>query len=200
MKRLRRTALWAGLRRTVLLEGTRGALNRYRVMAMIVGVGLATLCFVGIPLQVAGNNKWPWNSVVEIVGTAHGFFYIAYLIACMDLAARARFRTVQLLGMVGSGLLPLLAFYMEHKVNQRVQALLALGGDAPPGPAASLWAAIVRRPGASRPASGGRGESAPVSGEMSGGGQADGEGEHRRGEAKGEDAAVAPRAAEAKNA
>jgi integral membrane protein len=119
-------------------------------MAMVVGTGLATLCFVGIPLQLVGHNKWPWNSVVEIVGTAHGFFYIIYLIASLDLAGRARFRTVQLLGMVGSGLLPLLAFYMERKVTLRVRAQLALGDAAPPGPAAAAWAALVRRPGANR--------------------------------------------------
>jgi integral membrane protein len=127
---------------------TPAALNRYRVMAMIVGTGLATLCFVGVPLQLIGHNQWPWNSVVEIVGTAHGFLYIVYLIVSLDLASRARFRTVQLLGMVGAGLLPLLAFYMERKVTERVRAQLALGDAAPPGPAATLWAALLRRPGA----------------------------------------------------
>ena len=48
------------------LGGTAGALARYRVMALVVGTGLAVLCFVGIPLQVAGilvtgHNKWPWT-------------------------------------------------------------------------------------------------------------------------------------------
>lgn len=132
------------------LGGTAGSLARYRVMAIVVGIGLATVCFVGIPLQVIGHNKWPWTSVVEVVGTAHGFFYIVYLLSCLDLASRARLRTVQLLGMVCSGLLPLLAFYMEHKVAQRVKAQLALGAEAPPGPAATLWAALVRQPGAPR--------------------------------------------------
>lgn len=129
------------------LGGTPGALKRYRVMATIVGIGLATVCFVGIPLQLIGHDKWPWTSVVEIVGTLHGFFYIIYLLSCLDLAGRARFRPVQLLGMACSGLLPLLAFYMERKVTQRVNAQLALGNDAPPGPAATLWAVLVRKPG-----------------------------------------------------
>jgi integral membrane protein len=126
------------------LGGTAGALARYRVMALIVGTGLAILCFIGIPLQLIGDNKWPWTAVVQIVGPIHGIFYIVYLVTCLDLAARARFRTSQLLGMVCSGLVPLLAFYMERKVTQRVSAQLALGADAPPGPAASAWAALVR--------------------------------------------------------
>src|SRR5579884_3231888 len=104
------------------LGGTPGALARYRVMALIVGTGLAVLCFVGIPLQVVGHyeahlggwplrSKMPWTAVVAIVGPLHGFAYIVYLVSCLDLAGRARFRPVQLLGMVCSGLLPLLAFY-----------------------------------------------------------------------------------------
>ena len=129
------------------LGGTAGALARYRMMALIVGTGLAILCFIGIPLQLAGgvplgDNKWPWTSVVEIVGPLHGIFYIVYLLSCLDLASRAWFKTAQLLGMVCSGLLPLLAFYMERKVTERVRAQLALGEDAPPGPAATIWATL----------------------------------------------------------
>jgi integral membrane protein len=127
------------------LGGTEGALKRYRVMAFIVGTGLAILCFVGIPLQVIGDNKWPWTAVVEIVGPIHGIFYIVYLVTCLDLAGRARFRTTQLLGMVCSGLVPGLAFYMERKVTERVRGLLALGADAPPGPAATIWTALSGR-------------------------------------------------------
>jgi integral membrane protein len=135
------------LRGTIRLGGTEGALARYRTMAFIVGTGLAILCFVGIPLQLAGGvplgkNKWPWTSVVEIVGPLHGIFYIVYLLACLDLASRARLKTAQLLGMVCSGLLPVLAFYMERKITERVRSQIALGSDAPPGPAATLWAVL----------------------------------------------------------
>jgi integral membrane protein len=132
-------------KRSRRLGGTAGALARYRVMAFIVGTGLAVLCFIGIPLQVIGGNKWPWTAVVEIVGPIHGIFYIVYLMTCLDLAGRARFRTVQLLGMVCSGLVPGLAFYMERKVTERVRNLLALGEDAPPGPAATIWTALSGR-------------------------------------------------------
>ncbi|HTV12915.1 MAG TPA: DUF3817 domain-containing protein [Acidimicrobiales bacterium] len=138
---------------------TESALVRYRIMAMTVGTGLAILCFVGIPLQVAGNSI-----VVEIVGTLHGFLYIIYLITSLDLAARARFRTVQLLGMVGAGLLPGLAFYMEHKVTQRVKAQIALGDAAPPGPAATVWAALARRPASNRSTAAGADASAAYRG------------------------------------
>lgn len=129
------------------LGGLEGALKRYRVMVLIVGTGLAILCFVGIPLQLIGHNKWPWTAVVEIVGVAHGIFYMCYLVTCLDLAGRARFKVEQLLGMVCAGFLPLLAFYMERKVLKRVMDQLAMGPDAPPAPAAVLWAFLTGRRG-----------------------------------------------------
>jgi integral membrane protein len=127
----------------VSLGGTASSLTRYRVMAFIVGIGLAVLCFVGIPLQYAGHHP----SVVQIVGPVHGIFYIIYLVACLDLAGRARFSLLQLLGMVCAGWLPLLAFFMERKVTHKVHGLLALGDEAPPGPAASLAATLARAAG-----------------------------------------------------
>jgi integral membrane protein len=168
------------------LGGTAGALARYRVMAFIVGTGLALLCFVGIPLQVIGDNKWPWTAVVEIVGPVHGIFYIIYLVTCLDLAGRARFRTAQLLGMVGSGLVPLLAFYMERKVTERVRSLLAMGADAPPGPAATIWSVLSGR--ARTASEGGQG---PRSGAELVGGQGDGGPEAAVAPAKGGEAAPA---------
>jgi integral membrane protein len=113
-------------------------------MALIVGVGLATLVFVGIPLQLV-HNRWPWTAVVQIIGTVHGVFYIVYLLTCLDLASRARFRLVQLLAMVASGLVPLLAFYMENLVSKRVRAQLAMGANRPPSTAAAVWSAVARR-------------------------------------------------------
>lgn len=126
------------------IRATERALRRYRAMALVVGVGLATVVFIGIPLQLV-HNRWPWTAVVQIVGTAHGIFYIVYLLSCLDLASRARFRLGQLLAMVAAGLVPLLAFYMEHLVSRRVRAQLAMGTDRPASTAAAVWSAVARR-------------------------------------------------------
>jgi integral membrane protein len=98
------------------------ALLRYRVMAYIVGVGLAVLVFVGIPLQIAGHKE-----VVAVVGPIHGFFYILYLVVALDLARRARFSFLEMLAMVGAGLLPGLAFVAEHYMTKRVRADMEAG-------------------------------------------------------------------------
>jgi integral membrane protein len=98
------------------------ALLRYRVMAYVVGVGLAVLVFVGIPLQVAG-----YKQVVEIVGPIHGILYIVYLFVALDLARRARFSLGEMLAMVGAGLFPGLAFVAEHYLTRRVRADMEAG-------------------------------------------------------------------------
>jgi integral membrane protein len=101
------------------------ALLRYRVMAYIVGIGLLILVFVGVPLQYAANTP----QVAQIVGPIHGALYIVYLIAALDLARRARFTLLQMAAMVGAGFLPFLAFVIEARVRQRVQAEMAAKND-----------------------------------------------------------------------
>jgi len=104
----------------VVTKGLRAALLRYKVMAYIVGVGLLILVFVGVPLQYAATVP----QVAEIVGPIHGFLYIVYLVAALDLARRARFTLLQMAAMVGAGFVPFLAFVIEHRVAKRVEALL----------------------------------------------------------------------------
>lgn len=108
-------------------HGLGHALLRYRVMAYVVGVGLATLVFVGVPLQYGAGLP----QVDEIVGPIHGFLYIVYLLAAVDLARRARFTLLQMAAMIGAGFVPLLAFVIEHRVTKR------LGGPGAPEPSPS---------------------------------------------------------------
>ena len=103
------------------MRGLEAALLRYRVLAFAVGTGLLVLVVVGIPLQYAGHNK----SVVQIVGPIHGFLYLVYLVFAFELWARGRWPLRRLIPMVLAGLVPLLAFFVEHRVNSRVSAEIA---------------------------------------------------------------------------
>jgi integral membrane protein len=98
-------------------SGLSAALGRYRVMAYVVGVGLATLVFVGVPLQYGAGIP----QVDEVVGPIHGFLYIVYLLTAVDLARRARFTLLQMGAMIGAGFVPLLAFVIEHRVTRRLR-------------------------------------------------------------------------------
>jgi integral membrane protein len=108
------------------MRGLERALLRYRVMAMAVGVGLLVLVLVGVPLQYAANRP----AVVAIVGPIHGFLYIIYLVCAFEMWVRGRWPFRRLIPMVLAGLVPFLAFYVEHRVNQRVRAEIAAAREA----------------------------------------------------------------------
>ncbi len=116
---------------TAPADPVRGALVRYQVMAIVVGIGLLVLVFVGVPLQYAAGIP----VVAAVVGPIHGIFYIVYLAAAFDLARRARFTIWQLAAMVGAGFVPFLAFVVEHRTTQRVHREL-LDQDPVSDPAA----------------------------------------------------------------
>lgn len=110
----------------------RGALLRYRVMAYLVGIGLLVLTLVGMPLQFAAGRP----QVVAVVGPIHGFLYIIYLVTAADLARRARFGIWRLVAMVAAGLLPFVAFVVEHRITSslRTEASASVGTPIGNGP------------------------------------------------------------------
>jgi integral membrane protein len=99
------------------------ALLRYRVMAYVVGTGLVILVCVGIPLQVWAHDE----TIATVVGIAHGYLFIVYLILTFDLARRAGWHLmrVALVGLAGT--VPFLSFYAERKVTAWVRADQAAG-------------------------------------------------------------------------
>lgn len=97
--------------------GLRGALARFRVMAYIVGVGLITLC-VGMLLEYVFDQPAPNN----IIGPVHGFLYILYLLAIVDLALKARWSMKGTVLVMLSGVVPLFSFVTERRVTRKVRA------------------------------------------------------------------------------
>jgi integral membrane protein len=94
-----------------------GPLIRYRAMAYIVGAGLVVLVFVGMPLKYWAGVR----TVVAVVGPVHGVLYLVYLVAVLDLARVRRLPVLQVLMMVGAGLLPFLAFYVERRTTRIIE-------------------------------------------------------------------------------
>ena len=99
-------------------RGMIGALIRYRVMAFIVGTALICL-FIVVIFQAFGTKV---KLAEEIVAPVHGYLYLLYLVAAADLARRAHWRLGRILLVVAAGFVPTLAFIIEHRVYQQMQA------------------------------------------------------------------------------
>ena len=102
------------------------AVLRYRVMAYVTGVVLVILCFVGIPLQVAGHPV-----VANDVGVVHGILYIIYLVFAWLLARRLQLAMRPTVIMLLAGTIPIMTFIVERWVTRRF-VNPALAGQARP--------------------------------------------------------------------
>ena len=102
------------------------AVLRYRVMAYVTGVVLVVLCFVGIPLQVAGHP-----AVANDVGVVHGILYIIYLAFAWLLARRLRLAVKPTVIMLLAGTVPVMTFIVERWVSRRF-IRPALAGEVRP--------------------------------------------------------------------
>ncbi len=97
---------------------TPGALLRFRVMAYVTGVLLVVLVFVAMPLKYIGND----DRLVAVVGVAHGWLYMLYLIAAFMLAFQLRWSLGRTLLLLLAGTIPFASFVAERKVTHLVTA------------------------------------------------------------------------------
>ena len=104
----------------------KAAVLRYRVMAYVTGVVLIILCFVGVPLQIAG-----YPAVANDVGVIHGILYIIYLVCAWQLARRLRLAAKPTVIMLLAGTVPIMTFIVERWVTRRF-INPALQGQAQP--------------------------------------------------------------------
>ncbi|MDH6460047.1 DUF3817 domain-containing protein [Micromonospora purpureochromogenes] len=95
-----------------------GALTRYRVIAWIVGVALAVLVLIGMPLKYAFDEP----IVVAVVGTAHGWLYMLYLAATFDLGRRVNWPLKRMLLVMLAGTVPFVSFVAERRVTRDLAA------------------------------------------------------------------------------
>jgi integral membrane protein len=107
------------------IKAVQTAVQRYRVMAYVTGTVLIVLCFVGIPLQVAGHP-----AVANDVGVVHGILYIIYLFFAWRLSRTLRLANQPTVIMLLAGTVPIMTFLVERWVTRRF-IRPALSGEAP---------------------------------------------------------------------
>lgn len=96
-----------------------GALLRYRVMAVVTGTLLLALVFVAMPLKYWAGHPGP----VSVVGVAHGFLFMVYLVVALDLGVRRRWNPIKLVVVMACGTIPFASFVAERRITREVRAL-----------------------------------------------------------------------------
>lgn len=91
------------------------ALLRYRVIAWIVGLFLLVLT-VGVVLRYTDWLGYQTSIVSRTVSPIHGFGYLLYLAATLDLALRRRWSLVRTLLIMLAGTVPFMSFLAERAV------------------------------------------------------------------------------------
>ena len=97
----------------------------YRVLAFIVGVLLAFCALVAAPLKYLaseGSGLQEFGETASVLWILHGWVFMVYVVVSFLLARRARWTMGFTLLMLVAGLVPLLIFWVEHQVVQKVRA------------------------------------------------------------------------------
>lgn len=97
----------------------------YRVLAYVVGV-LLVILVTGWGLELLGTDgssaHGAGETITRFVGILHGWLYMAYLVASFVLSRRLGWSLGFTLLVLAAGLVPILIFWVEHRVTQLVRA------------------------------------------------------------------------------
>ncbi|NLU67091.1 DUF3817 domain-containing protein [Streptomyces sp. HNM0574] len=108
----------------------KSVLTRYRVMAYVTAV-LLVLLTIGF-IAKRGLGMAEAEGFTSIVGIAHGWLYVLYLVFAFDLGQKMKWPLGKQLWVLLAGTIPTAAFFVERKVVREVEPVIA---DAQPAPA-----------------------------------------------------------------
>jgi integral membrane protein len=99
--------------------------SAYRVLAFVVGILLAFGSLVVLPLKYLltdGGTLQQFGENASVVWLFHGWIYIVYFIVTFFLSRRAGWTIPFTILVLAAGLIPLLIFWVEHRVMQKLKA------------------------------------------------------------------------------
>lgn len=91
----------------------KAAITRFRVLAVVVGIGLLVLLFVAMPLRYLAG----YGTFSEYFSPVHGLAYMLYLVMTVDLGRRVGWSLGRTVGVMLAGTVPLLSFVVERRVT-----------------------------------------------------------------------------------
>ncbi|WP_151478042.1 DUF3817 domain-containing protein [Streptomyces albicerus] len=101
----------------------KSVLTRYRVMAYVTGVLLVLLTLGVIAKYVLDLDGAA--DFTRIVGIAHGWLYVVYLVCAFDLGSKAKWPVGKQVWVLLAGTIPTAAFFVERKVSHELEAKVA---------------------------------------------------------------------------
>jgi integral membrane protein len=102
------------------VAAARKALGFFKVMAILVGIGLLVLC-LGMVLKY-GYDK---PVLSDFWDQKHGLLYMIYVGATANLGFKMRWSPGRMVAIMLAGVVPFLSFWAERKVAGQVQGELA---------------------------------------------------------------------------
>jgi len=93
----------------------KSSLTRFKIMAVIVGIGLLLLVAEVVLHYGFDNDSLIWWSQI------HGFLYLLYVITVADLGFRVKWSLPKMIGVMLAGVVPFFSFVMERKVAREVE-------------------------------------------------------------------------------
>ena len=102
-----------------------GLVTAYRVLAIVVGILLAFGSLVVLPLEYLltdGSTLQQLGEDASIVWLVHGWVFAVYVVVTFFLSRKAGWTVGFTILALVAGLVPLLIFWVEHQVWQKLKA------------------------------------------------------------------------------
>jgi len=96
-------------------KAMKGAVTRFRVMALLAGVMSLLLWFVDLPVKYLLNDP-NLEAKVKWIPFVHGYIYPFYVLTAIHFTAKARYSIPRMIGFILAGTLPVASFVEERKV------------------------------------------------------------------------------------
>ena len=92
--------------------------NRFRFMAIVAGIMSLLLWFLYMPAKYLLNNDGLHEATIWIP-MVHGYLYPIYVLFAIQLAVAKRWKTLNILGLILAGTLPIASIWAERYVVRK---------------------------------------------------------------------------------
>ena len=122
------------------MENKRLPLTVYRVLAYVTSTWLLLLTFVAMPAKYlvgetaqfsvvpapAGLEQWfgAETPLMMYIAIPHGYIYMVFVLSVLWLAFKRRWNALRTVGVMLSGTIPVVGFFVERKIAAEEQAAI----------------------------------------------------------------------------